>query len=125
MYGKGIRPENPFDAIRNVTFLLRNPDILRRRAKAGFEAASSFRFTDPTRLAGAGYCLGGTIVLELARSESTTDALKAVVSFHGDPVQVWPDGYNKFKGSVAVLHGALDAQSMTFFPFFLPSAFWM
>jgi dienelactone hydrolase len=63
---------------------------------------------DSTNIGACGYCLGGTVVLEMSRSETAPAALKGVVSFHGDPLQVWPDGYNKFTGSVVVIHAALD-----------------
>jgi dienelactone hydrolase len=108
MYGKGKVPANNMEAISNLTYLFENPDVLRSRAQAALDFIATLPEVDSTNIGACGYCLGGTVVLEMSRSETAPAALKGVVSFHGDPLQVWPDGYNKFTGSVVVIHAALD-----------------
>jgi len=56
-----------------------NPDELRRRALAGLAVLKEQANVDTSRLAAIGYCFGGAVVLELARS---APELKCVVAFH-------------------------------------------
>lgn len=108
MYGKGKRPSTPEEASSNTTYLRENPDVMRRRAQAAFDYVSSLSEVDSSKLGACGYCFGGTVVLEMSRSETAPSGLRGVVSFHGDPIQIWPEGYNKFTGSVVVIHGGMD-----------------
>jgi dienelactone hydrolase len=52
---------------------------IRARGRAGLDALLAEPRTDPSRVAAIGYCFGGTLVLELARSGAD---LRAVVGFH-------------------------------------------
>ena len=52
-----------------------------------------------------GYCFGGTVALELARSGAP---LKGTVSFHGGLATPTPNDAKKIKGRVFVLHGGSD-----------------
>jgi len=92
-----------------MTYLMENPHILRRRAQAAIDFVSTLTQVDSTNIGACGYCFGGTVVLEMSRSETATESLKGVVSFHGNPIQIWPNGYNKFTGSVIVIHGGMDS----------------
>lgn len=56
-----------------------NPDELRGRALAGLAVLKEQTNVDASRLAAIGYCFGGAVVLELARS---APELKCVVAFH-------------------------------------------
>jgi dienelactone hydrolase len=53
-----------------------------------------------------GYCFGGAVVLELARSGAD---LKGFVSFHGGLATPEGQDYSKTKGRLLVLHGTADS----------------
>jgi len=80
--------------------------LLLERARAGLDQLTQQSTVDPTRVAAIGYALGGTAVLELARSGVD---LKATACFYGylnplDPTQA----YN-IRGVVLIFLGAKDA----------------
>ncbi len=53
---------------------------MRARAAAALEVLRGNPLCDPQRIAAIGYCFGGTVVLEIARSGAD---VAGVVSFHG------------------------------------------
>ncbi len=62
--------------------------------------------TDPSRIAAIGYCMGGTIALELARSEADLDA---VVCFHTSTLAATNPADNaNIKARVLVCTGDAD-----------------
>ena len=61
--------------------------------------------TDPDRLAAIGYCFGGTMSLELARSGAP---LAAVVGFHSGLATPHPEDAANITGKVLVCIGADD-----------------
>jgi dienelactone hydrolase len=77
-------------------------DQVRKLGQAGLDVLTGEPRTDPTRLAAIGYCFGGTVVLELARSGAD---LKAVVGFR--PGLAWsrPRDSGNVSGSVLVCDG--------------------
>ena len=79
LYGGGELFQGPA-AFAAMSRLRDDPDLLRRRVRAGFDALLAIDGVDRSRVAAIGYCFGGMAVLELARSGAD---LKAVVSFHG------------------------------------------
>src|SRR5262249_41435943 len=68
------------DAERRAAFEEFRSKKLLPRAKAGFEALLAQPPVDKKQMAAIGFCLGGMVALELARSGAD---LKGVVSFHG------------------------------------------
>jgi dienelactone hydrolase len=54
--------------------------LMRLRATAALEAAVALPGVDPSRVAIVGYCFGGLVALDLARSGA---AVKAAITFHG------------------------------------------
>jgi dienelactone hydrolase len=60
--------------------LLQNPDLLRSRIVATFDAVRDPDEVDSARVSAIGFCFGGQCALELARSGAE---VCAVVSFHG------------------------------------------
>src|SRR3546814_18687658 len=60
--------------------LLEDRPALVARATGALEALVKLTEVDPQRVAAIGYCMGGTIALELARSGAE---LRCVVTFHG------------------------------------------
>lgn len=80
MYGKGKLATTPQDASALASPFYGDAALARGRAAAGLKVLAEQEAVDPKRLAAIGYCFGGRMVLELARSGAD---LKAVVSFHG------------------------------------------
>lgn len=80
MYGNGQIADNPKDAGALAGSVNKNPPL----AYARFDAARSFLDRQPNvkkgETAALGYCFGGGVVLNMAR---TGMPLKAVVSYHG------------------------------------------
>ncbi|MBI5491529.1 MAG: dienelactone hydrolase family protein [Deltaproteobacteria bacterium] len=105
MYGRGIRPKDAKSASGLAEILRGDRAVMRERARDGLDELRSNPLTDRARVAAMGYCLGGTVALELARSGA--DILGAV-SFHGNLDAVNPEDAKNIKGRVLVLHGSED-----------------
>jgi dienelactone hydrolase len=105
MYGDGKQAMHPDDAKKFSSELMKNFD----EAKARFTAAMDFlkqqAGVDSTRIAAIGYCMGGSVVLNMARQGVD---LKGVASFHGSLTAVEPAQPGGIKAKVLVLHGADD-----------------
>jgi dienelactone hydrolase len=106
MYGKGKLGETPDEARELATPFYRDRAKMRARAQAGLEQLRQHERVDATRLGAIGYCFGGTVVLELARSGADVDG---VVSFHGGLSTPDPDDAKNIKGEVLICNGADDA----------------
>jgi dienelactone hydrolase len=105
IYGKGIRPKDSKEASAQAGIYRSNRELMRQRAHAGLEAIKKFPFVDRSRIAAIGYCFGGGVVLELARSGALIDG---VVSFHGNLDTPHPEDARNILGRVLVCHGADD-----------------
>ncbi len=105
MYGNGKTTTDPKEAGLLAGRFRSDRQLMRNRAMAGLDVLKSRPQVDPARLAAIGYCFGGTVVLELARSGAD---LKGVVSFHGGLATPNPADAKNIKGKVLVLHGADD-----------------
>ncbi len=106
MYGKGIRPVNNDDAGKEATKYKSDSALARKRITAALDYAKTRPGIDASKIAVIGYCFGGTMALELARSGADIDG---AVSFHGalaTPAPVKEPGV--IKASVQVHHGADD-----------------
>lgn len=108
MYGAQVRPDSIQEAGQASGAVLGDRALTRTRIQRAVselrQAADSL--LQPGPVAAFGFCFGGTVVLELARSGA--DGVAGVVSFHGDPGPVEPAGAGEVKASVLVLHGAAD-----------------
>lgn len=119
MYGEGIRPKSDAQARTAVGPLYDGRPLMRKRIGKAFEqlkAEAADAPIDLSRLAAIGFCFGGTVVLDLARSGS--DA-KAVISFHGDLSTDDPSLVKNIKARVLAMNGADDAFTMPDAPEFL------
>ena len=105
MYGKGKLPANPQEAGARAGQFKKDRALTRARAIAGLDALRADAHVDKTKLAAIGYCFGGMVALELARSGA---AVRGIVSFHGSLDNPTPDDAKNIKGKVLVQHGADD-----------------
>jgi dienelactone hydrolase len=85
--------------------LMADPSGTRARAKAGLAALKARPEVDAARIAGIGYCFGGTMALELARSGSD---VVGVAGFHSGLGTARPQDAGNIKGKVLVCIGADD-----------------
>jgi len=104
MYGGG-RTVSGEETMKAMGALRENPATLRGRARAALDAMAKLPRVDAQRLGAMGYCFGGLVVLELARSGAP---LKAIVSFHGILETKTPADAKNVKGKILVCTGADD-----------------
>ena len=104
-YGKGVRPSTPEEAAVEAAKYKSDRKLMRARVTAALEELKKNQRVDPARIAAMGYCFGGTVVLELARSGAP---IAGVVSFHGGLGTPSPGDASNIKAKVLALHGADD-----------------
>ncbi len=105
MYGDGKQAMHPDDAKKFSSELMKNFDDAKARFTAAMEFLKQQPGVDPTRIAAIGYCMGGGVVLNMARQGVD---LKGVASFHGSLAPVKPAQPDSVKAKVLVLHGGDD-----------------
>ena len=105
IYGRGIRPQNNQEAAAQASIYRSNRELMRQRVKAGWQFLKQHSLTLAEKTAAIGYCFGGGVVLELARSGADVGG---VVSFHGNLDTPQPQDARSIQGKVLVLHGADD-----------------
>ena len=94
------------DEARSLLGPLRaDPARIRARAAGGLAALKGRAEVDPTRIAAIGFCFGGTMALELARSGAD---LAGVVGFHSGLSTAAPQDARNIRGKVLVCIGADD-----------------
>lgn len=110
VYGKGQRPKDAKEAGAMVGKAYDDGGMrLRARAKAAVAALQSHAEKlplDSTRVGALGFCFGGSVALELARSGA---AVAGVVSFHGGIERYLPQDAKPIPASILVLNGADDS----------------
>jgi dienelactone hydrolase len=103
--GEG-RPITDRDAMMaRLGELAGNPERVRRLGAAGLQILLDEPRTLPSKVAAIGYCFGGTLSLELARSGAQ---LAAVVGFHSGLATSRPEDAANITGKVLVCIGADD-----------------
>jgi len=104
MFGKGVRPTETADKKKLTGDLYADRERMRALLNGAVDAARS-KGANVDNAVAIGYCFGGAVVLELARSGAD---FKGFVTFHGGLTT--PDGqdYSNTKGNVLVLHGTAD-----------------
>ncbi len=105
IYGKNVRPKNPGEAGKQAGIYKQNRDLMRARAHAALSQLLSSSRVDTSNIAAMGYCFGGGVVLELARSGAN---LKGAASFHGSLDTPHPEDAKNIKGRILIMHGADD-----------------
>ena len=106
MYGNGRQAKHPQEAGQFATQVLQNQSLGQARFQAALDLLRAHSTTDPQRIAAIGYCFGGAVVLQMARSGSD---LQGVVSFHGALSTEQPAQAGDIKAKILVCHGAEDA----------------
>lgn len=107
MYGGARVAENPDGAGQLMNELLGDLEVVRERFNAARETLQAHESCDAGKTAAIGYCMGGGIVLHMARYGAD---LAAVASFHGAlPLAIAPAGEGgEVTGRIAVYHGEDD-----------------
>jgi dienelactone hydrolase len=105
IYGKNVRPKDMKEASAQSGLYKNDRPLMQARAKAALDQLLKSPRVDPARTAAMGFCFGGGVALELARSGADLDG---VASFHGNLDTPHPEAAKNIKAKVLVLHGADD-----------------
>ncbi|MAQ71344.1 MAG: dienelactone hydrolase [Alphaproteobacteria bacterium] len=106
MYGKDIRPETMEEASKESSKYKNDLDLADRRLAAARGFALSQDNVSKNEMAVIGYCFGGSMALQMARSGADIDG---AVSFHGNLASSRPVmKKDVIKSSIQVHHGADD-----------------
>ncbi|MHB1941914.1 MAG: dienelactone hydrolase family protein [Acidiferrobacteraceae bacterium] len=107
IYGKGDRPTGQDQAAQYAgRYRTGDRALMRQRAQAALAALRAHPLCDATRIAAIGFCFGGTVALELARSGAD---LKGVATFHAGLSTSRPASpAGTVKAKILTLHGADD-----------------
>jgi len=104
MYGNGKVGSDTEENQSLMAPLLSDRDVLKDRIISALNFGKSLPGVDPNKVAAIGYCLGGLVVLDLARSG---EDFQGVVSFHG--LLMGSDISEKgIQAKILVLHGERD-----------------
>ncbi len=104
MYGKGKVADHPKKAAKFSKAVWANLPEARQRFQAAYDLLAK-EDTVNGKIAAIGYCFGGSIVLEMARSGID---LKGVASFHGSLSNPNPPSNNPITAKILVANGADD-----------------
>ncbi|MGD8353267.1 MAG: dienelactone hydrolase family protein [Pseudomonadota bacterium] len=105
IYGSGVRPKDSKEAAAQAGIYRKDRVLMRSRANAALQVLLENEMADSARVAAMGYCFGGGVTLELARSGAP---LAGAVSFHGNLDTPDPSDAENIKAKVLVMHGADD-----------------
>ena len=104
MYGEGKIGSTPEENESLMTPLISDRNILKQRVTAAFNFGKTLEGVNPDKVGAIGYCFGGLVALDLARSGHD---LRGVVSFHGLLMGSDIDDQG-IKAKILVLHGERD-----------------
>ena len=106
MFGKGKVTTHPNEAQAFMAEAKKEPAVLRARFQAALEQLKRDPHVAADQIAAIGYCFGGSVVLDEARSGADLDA---VVTFHGALATDHPAQQGKVKARILVLTGGADS----------------
>jgi dienelactone hydrolase len=109
MYGTAVRPKNPDEAAAASGNMYKHRDELRARVKAALaqlEAQKGKAPLDGKHWGAIGFCFGGAVALDLARSGAD---IAGVATFHGNLTTDDPAMAKNIKGMVLAMNGADDS----------------
>jgi dienelactone hydrolase len=104
MFGGGRTAANPTEAQELTKPYYKDPFLGRSLFDAALKKIQGHPMADQKKMAAIGYCFGGYIVLNVAKSGAN---LKGVVSFHGG-LGGLPVNKQLLKARILVCHGAID-----------------
>ncbi len=104
-YNGGGRPLAMDQVTERIGALSADPERLGQVARAGLDVLLAEAPADPGRVAAVGYCFGGVVSLELAR---TCADLRAVVGFHPGYMPPRPAESRNIRASVLMCSGTED-----------------
>jgi dienelactone hydrolase len=104
MYGDAKTTDDPKEAGQLAGSVKKNPELEKQLIQAAIDTLKQQPQVDPDRLGAIGYCFGGTMALDAARTKMP---VKAVVSFHGDLSTQQPA--QQVDSKVLVLTGGADS----------------
>ncbi len=105
MYGKGKVATHPDDAMKFMTEATKDPAVIAARFDAALAELKKDPHVDGTRIGAIGYCFGGGVVLNMARSGAP---LKTVATFHGSLAPVVPAKKGAVTAKLLVQTGDAD-----------------
>ncbi len=106
MYGDGKTADNPKDAGALSGSVRKDPSVMTSRFNAAMQALKQHPTVDGSRVAAIGFCFGGSVVLDMARSGAD---LAGVAAFHAGLPPAGPEAQaGKVRAKVLVLNGAAD-----------------
>ncbi len=105
MYGDGRVADNPEDATNYMNGLMSVPGQVRDRFFAAYQLVREHRTVDRNRVGALGYCMGGKIVLDMAR---TGAELRAAATFHAILNTDTPATAGSVKAPIKVFSGLED-----------------
>ena len=105
MFGDGKTADNPQDATALMKSLMGNPSGMQSRFNAARAQLARHPSVDAKKIGASGYCMGGAVVLNMARSGAD---LAGVAAFHATLGAQTPAAPGKVKAKVIVLNGADD-----------------
>jgi dienelactone hydrolase len=113
MYGDAKTADNPKDAGALSGGVMKDPPAMQARFNAARETLAKHATVDPGRIGAVGYCFGGAVVLNMARTGADLDG---VAAFHADLGANTPaPAPGTVKAKLLVMNGADD-------PFVKPEA---
>lgn len=104
-HGGGTAIADRGEMMTRIVALMGNPENIRALGRAGLAVLLAQPEADTSKVAAIGYCFGGTMVLELARSGAD---LAAVVGFHSGLATAAPAEPGAVKARVLTCIGADD-----------------
>jgi dienelactone hydrolase len=105
MYGDAKTADNPKDASGLMESLMGNPSGMQSRFNAARARLAKHSTVDAKKIGASGYCMGGAVVLNMARSGAD---LAGVAAFHANLSAQTPAAPGKVKSKIIVLNGADD-----------------
>lgn len=105
MYGDGKIAQHPDDALQFSREVMKDKQLAEERFNAALAFIKQQPLVDSSRIAAIGYCFGGAVVLQMARSGID---LKGVASFHGSLATDSPALPGEVKANILVLNGEKD-----------------
>jgi len=105
VYGHGNSTDQRQHAEMMMNEAMKDPAAIKARFDAALAQLKQDPHVDTAQIAAIGYCMGGAVVLNMARAG---EDLKAIVSFHGILAAQTPAKPGAIKGRVLALAGDAD-----------------